>query len=205
MKGRLELFDAWASSYDPAEDPEDFPFAGYDAVLNGIIAFAEPKEATKVLELGVGTGNLAAKFGAVGCEVWGLDFSKEMLARAKKQLPAARLLQADLLADLPAELPQDFAVITSAYVFHEFPLAEKVAILRRSLPYVAKGGFFVIGDIAFETKQAREKARQQYQEVWDDDEHYWAADEAVATLDKAGFTARYVQVSSCAGIFVITR
>ena len=28
----------------------------------------------RVLELGIGTGNLAERFVAAGCQVWGLDF-----------------------------------------------------------------------------------------------------------------------------------
>jgi len=205
MNERLELFDLWASNYDPADDAAEFPFAGYDAVLDGMVALAKPVEKTRVLELGIGTGNLAARFSATGCEVWGLDFSKEMLARAREKLPAAHLFHADLLTNLPTELPKDFAVIASAYVLHEFPLAAKVAILKRAADHLTEGGVVVIGDIAFETVAARDRARQRYRDVWDDAEHYWTADEAVTAFDEIGFAVRYAQLSACAGIFSVTR
>ena len=204
MNERLELFENWASNYDPANDVAEFPFAGYDAVLDGMVALTKSNKGARVLELGVGTGNFAARFSAAGYEVWGLDFSREMLTRAREKLPTAHLLQADVLTNLPAELPEDFAVIASAYVLHEFPLASKVDILIRGADHLAEGGVVIVGDIAFETVEARDQARQRYKDAWDDAEHYWAVDEAAATLDDAGFAVRYMQVSVCAGIFALT-
>lgn len=126
-----------------------------------------------------------------------------MLERAKQALPNARFAQADVLADLPKELPDGFDAIVSAYLLHEFPLHQKVAILRRASKHLARGGTIVVGDIAFETEEARKQARHYWQGVWDDDEHYWAADRDVVALQEAGFAVSYMQISACGGIFVI--
>ncbi|MBK7181082.1 MAG: methyltransferase domain-containing protein [Chloroflexi bacterium] len=101
---RVTLFDAWAARYDTAvaAGGQDFPFAGYDEVLATAVRAAGARPSLRVLELGIGTGNLAERFVAAGCQVWGLDFSAAMLAQARVRLPQVHLVQADLLAARPA-------------------------------------------------------------------------------------------------------
>ena len=134
MSNRLELFDAWAADYDAGVTSEEgFPFAGYEAVLGRVVQRAAPQPAPseppqsqptlRVLDLGTGTGNLAARFAALSAEVWGLDFSSQMLAEARENVPNATFLQADLLGDWPT-LPQ-FDRIVSSYLLHEFDLSAK--------------------------------------------------------------------------------
>ena len=38
---------------------------------------------------------------------------------------------------------------------------------------------------------------------WDDDEHYWVADEAMSALSKAAMRTSYRQVSFCGGVYAI--
>jgi putative AdoMet-dependent methyltransferase len=105
-----------------------------------------------------------------------------------------------LRADWPEALPDSFY----AYVLHEFSLGQKVMILQRAAKRLARDGKIVVGDIAFETEGRLEQGRQHWQDIWDDDEHYWAADHAVSMLEQAGFAVSYTQVSACGGIFVAT-
>lgn len=202
---RLALFEQWAATYDPRSGEEDlFPFAGYDSVLTTIVERAAVTRDMRVLDLGVGTGNLMAKFADLGCELWGVDFSAKMLERARKSLPQARLVQADLLQTFPSTLPKEFGAIVSAYVLHEFSDSNKVKLLSRlSEDYLAPGGVIVIGDVAFEDADVRAKAKKQWADIWDEEEYYWAADEAMELLAQAGLTCTYEQVSVCAGVFVI--
>ena len=80
-----------------------------------------------------------------------------MIARARAKLPQVHPIQANLLGEWPTELRLPFDRIVSAYVFHEFDLAAKMALLQRlDRSYFASGGSIVIGDIAFATVQARE-------------------------------------------------
>lgn len=65
------------------------------------------------------------------------------------------------------------------------------------------GGRLVIGDIAFPTDDVLAGARERWADVWDDDEYYWAADEALDALRALGWEAEYEQVSVCAGLFTI--
>jgi putative AdoMet-dependent methyltransferase len=204
QSSRVQLFDAWARSYDAefASQGATFPFDGYEQVLDEAARQAAAAPGMRILDLGIGTGNLALRLARQGCAVWGLDFSGEMLARAEAKLPEARLFQADLLGPWPAELDQPFDRAVSAYVFHEFDLPAKMGLLRRiASRHLAAGGRIVVADIAFATVAERTEASRRWADGWDEDEHYWAADEALAAAEKAGLQGKYRQVSSCGGVF----
>lgn len=71
-----EEFDQWAADYDQdVVDDTSFPFDGYSQVLALIVERAEVGCGATVLDLGIGTGNLAALFARQGCRVWGMGFT----------------------------------------------------------------------------------------------------------------------------------
>jgi putative AdoMet-dependent methyltransferase len=204
--GRRQLFDHWAENYDATvtRSGGEFPFDGYEQVLDTVVRLAGVEPQMRILELGIGTGNLAARLVRRGCTLWGIDFSPNMLAKAHAQVPQATLLQADLLGDWPPALRQPFDRVVSAYLFHEFDLETKLGLLRRiASQHLSAGGRIVIADVAFPTVAAR-AAAQQEAGGWDEDEYYWAADEAMAAMEQAGLQAAYEQVSSCGGVFTVT-
>lgn len=203
-----QLFDHWAKDYHPEANSSenDFPFAGYDQVLDEMVRLAEVKPGMRVLGLGIGTGNLAARFLAADCEVWGCDFSVEMLARARVKWPQLHLLQADLLGEWPAQLQQPFDRVVAAYVLHHFDLATKVELLRQvAAQSLATGGRTLVADVSFQAEAVRTAASRRWADRWDSDEHYMAADETICACEQAGLSVEYRQVSSCAGIFIFTR
>lgn len=202
---RLHLFRRWAEGYDSSvEQNTAFPFVGYADVLSEIVWLTEARPGMTILDLGTGTGNLAARFIERGCAVWGLDFSAEMLAKARVKAPRATLIQADLLGEWPAELHRRFDRVVSAYVFHEFDQAGKGRLVHDlTSEYLAAHGRIVIGDVAFAGASARDAAHRRWSDGWDESEHYWAADEAVAAVEKLGLRAEYEQVSDVGGVFVI--
>jgi cyclopropane fatty-acyl-phospholipid synthase-like methyltransferase len=205
QSGRVDLFDKWARDYDVSVSDGEFPFDGYEDVLDRVVRQAGAGPHMRILDLGIGTGNLARRFVREGCAVWGLDFSTEMLAQARLNLPQAKLVRADLLGDWPAELSQPFDRVVSAYVLHEFDLETKLRLLQRiASRHLAVGGRIVIADIAFATVVAREEASRRWAAAWDEDEFYWAADEAIAAAEQAGLHGVYEQVSGCGGIFTFT-
>lgn len=202
---RMALFDAWAAQYDTvvaAEDPS-FPFAGYDEVLATTVRLAGARPSLRVLDLGIGTGNLAAHFVAAGCQVWGLDFSAPMLAQARERLPQAHLIQADLLAEWPIAAGPLFDSIVTAYVLHEFDLPDKLRLLEAAGRYLNPDGFIVAADIAFPTMAARAAAAERWADLWDETEFYWAADEAIAAGATLGLSLAYQPVSWCAGVLTV--
>ena len=210
MKNRLELFDAWAADYDAdITSEEGFPFAGYERVLERVVqrTVSQPvppqaalsQSPVRVLDLGTGTGALASRLAALHAEVWGLDFSSQMLLKARENVPDATFLQADLLSDWPPL--SRFDRVVSSYVLHEFDLEAKVSILARCAQHLKADGKIVIADIAFPNIDILEAARERWRDVWDEGEHYWAADEALAACEGAGFTGSFEQVSLCGGVF----
>lgn len=205
QRDRRQLFDDWAAHYDRSVRRDDkFPFDGYEQVLDAIVQAADVRCGMKVLDLAIGTGNLAARFAELGCNIWGVDFSSTMLARAAGKVPRAVLVQASLTDPWPAELQHRFDRIVSAYALHELDLDSKIRLVRGLAEcHLAPDGWMVIGDIAFSTSESREKAHQQLVGSWDDDEFYWAADEMIQACKGTGLRIIYRQISSCGGVFVV--
>ena len=198
-------FDQAADAYDRfVFSASEFPHAGYQAVLDEVVRNASPFPGMTILDLGVGTGNLAKLFLARDCKVWGLDFSTKMLENARRKLPSAVLRYADLLGNWPEEIRRQYDRVVSSYALHHFDLDTKVRLVLRVVKdHLRNGGRVAIGDIAFPTAIAREKARPLCGKHWEDNEYYWAADEALAAFKNVHLHAQYTQVSSCGGVFVI--
>ena len=201
-----ELFDAWAADYDYfiKTGADSFPFRGYDDVLNRIVELADPKRGSRILDVGIGTGNLAKRFVEFDCEIWGIDYSSKMLEEAKKKVPDAQLLQVDVESEWPSDLTVGFDSIVSAYTLHHLTLERKItAVKRMSDELLRESGSIIMGDISFPTFSARAKAREQLASFWDDDEYYWAADEFKTMIWGQGLYVAYEQISDFGGVYII--
>src|SRR5262245_33599076 len=90
--------DEWAAGYDDDVADESSPIrAGYQATLQWVVARAAVGADDVVVDLGIGTGNLARLLPPCR-RLIGVDVSTEMLARAAPKLRAdVELVQADLL------------------------------------------------------------------------------------------------------------
>lgn len=198
---RLPIFERWAARYDQSVQTDTGIFASYDAVLAEVVRGAGVEVGMCVLELGVGTGNLAQRFVALGCRVWGVDFSPAMLAIAREKAPHVTLVQMDLTGEWPAVIQRRFDRIVANFVLHEFDLATKFGLLQRlATHHLVEQGLIVVGDVAFPTAAARLSAGA---ESWDENEHYWAADEAMAASAGTGLEVTFKLISWCTGVFVV--
>ena len=205
-KNRKELFDRWSAYYDKSVNRDVFPFIGYKDVLVTSLRLADLDAGHRILDLGVGTGNLSRFLIEITDQVWGADFSEEMLKRAEAVLPQSHLIQVDLRSnDWPGAMQGPFDRILSAYTFHEFTDAYIAALLLRlARESLTADGLIVIGDISYQTKSQFEEAHQALLGFWDEDEYYWCAEKMLPQLEETGLKVDYEQVSVCGGVYRIS-
>jgi tRNA (cmo5U34)-methyltransferase len=102
--------------------------------------------ATRILELGVGTGETTRRVLArhPDAKLTGIDSSPELLERARAAHPDADLR----LSRLEDPLPQGpFDLVFSALVVHHLDAAGKRDLFRRVAEAVRPGGRFVLADV----------------------------------------------------------
>lgn len=195
-------FDLWADDYDRtvdlSEEAEEYPFAGYRAVLGGIYGAVRQGEGKKVLDVGFGTGVLTKRLYDDGYEISGVDFSEKMIRTARAKMPDARLIKHDFSLGLPEELSgESFDFIVCTYALHHLGKQEKIRFINELLGRLRPNGRILIGDIAFETVDELEDCRKKAGDEWDGEEIYAVAEELRAAFPKLQFE----KISFCAGIF----
>lgn len=124
--------------------------------------------------------------------------------KSAKKIRTAQFILHDLREDWPPALNRSFDCIVSAYVFHHFELYEKVLIIQSLVQErLNPGGRLVIGDIAFPNRIALEQVKAGTGDEWEE-EFYWLADEFLSAVEGVGLQVAYQQVSSSAGVFIIS-
>jgi tRNA threonylcarbamoyl adenosine modification protein (Sua5/YciO/YrdC/YwlC family) len=104
--------------------------------------------ARRVLELGTGTGETAARLLERHPESFlvGIDESEDMLRAARERLPAGRVrLEVGRLQDPLPEGP--FDLVASALCVHHLTRSEKRSLFQRVRDALATGGRFVLADV----------------------------------------------------------
>jgi SAM-dependent methyltransferase len=112
---------------------------GFDAAYGrGLLDDLDPAPGEQVLDLGCGTGELAAEIAGRGATVVAVDADEAMVAAARVTAPAARVLHGDAQR-LPVDGPFD-AVFSNA-VLHWIP--DPMAARREARRVLRTGGRFV--------------------------------------------------------------
>ncbi len=204
-----EGFNEWAGSYDkdiPAMATE-YPFDGYYQVLAFVHQQIEVVEGeTKILDIGIGTGLLSLELYKAGARIYGMDFSERMLAITAEKMPNACLAAGDFANGLPPILAKEqFQYIISSYALHHIDDVGKVKFLLDLQQQLLPKGKIIIADIAFETVDDLEVCKAKNINHWDHSEFYTVAEQLQATLQQAGISSKYQQISSCGGVFVIEK
>ncbi|WP_350343176.1 class I SAM-dependent methyltransferase [Proteinivorax tanatarense] len=199
-------FDKWSGEYDNsiAENSGGYPFEGYYNVLGFVQNLIKSKQHAKILDLGVGTGLLTYQLYKKGAKIYGADFSKNMLEKAKLKMPKASFYYFDFSKGLPNDLKNlKFDYIVSSYALHHIENDKKVKLLKYLRKQLKPDGKIVIADIGFENKEILDKCRSEVGQEWDDEEFYLAGDEIIDRLAKLGMDVSYTQISFCAGVLEI--
>lgn len=169
-----------ADGYDDEVKDERHPIrAGYGAVLDWVAEGARGN----VLDLGVGTGNLAARLPG-GCQVTGVDISARMLSLARAKLPDADLVRDDLLA-YAHDAPGPWDTVVSTYALHHLEDDEKEALLRVLAAKLTPGGRIAVGDLMFADAAERDALCEERPPLRDAvaEEYFWLVDRARGWFD----------------------
>jgi len=205
-----DLFDRLAPTYDAdiieADIRGEFPFAGYQKILDFIASDIEKEPRfgkSRILDLGIGTGNLEAKIKPEKIEVTGVDASAKMLEIAQFKLPSARLFCGDFQVGLPEEIKNDkFDIIVSTFAMHHLDLDEWLEYVHYLSHHLTVFGKIYIGDILFVNESEKRNCHAEHPESWDETEYYQVYEEVIARICEHLATS-FVKVSYCTGIIII--
>ncbi|MER7417680.1 methyltransferase domain-containing protein [Micromonospora peucetia] len=135
-----EYVDAFATAYDRFWAP--YPERMGDAWLR-LHARVAPGAERSLLDVGCGTGIVAARFAAAGYRIVGVDISEAMIARARERLAGTdALLIASDATDFEVPRPCAFALSTYDILNHVGGIDRIRAYLRRVHAAVVPGGWF---------------------------------------------------------------
>jgi putative AdoMet-dependent methyltransferase len=168
-----KTFSRWSSTYDEeasnASSTEDWMFGGYARVLDTVVAYCEldKNHYSSVLDIGVGTGNLAARFLERGMQVIGIDPSPDMRNICVQKFPDIKVMTGDFLKYPRALKPVD--LIVSAYAFHHLTEKEKAKFVPLMKKLLKPGGRIVIADFMFKNAIERERTTKSILEKSGDD------------------------------------
>lgn len=182
--------DTEVHGYDEHVADESNPVRnGYDATLDWVIEQAAVDRDDVVVELGTGTGNLAARLGPHARLVC-VDVSHDMLEVARRKLPAdTEYVELDFL-EFVDSAPECDTVITT-YALHHLTANEKIALLDGLFLRLKPGGRIAVGDLMVAERAAvaevrRALAHPDVDELFAD-EFPWFVDDGRRYLEALGF------------------
>ncbi len=129
--------DGQASATSATSAGEVSRYTGWVTELAALL-----RPGARVVDLGCGAGIPATReLAGQGLQVIGVDFSAVQLRRARRLVPAARLIQADMTA---LQLrPASADAVVSLYALIHVPLADQQALFPRIRDWLRPGGYFL--------------------------------------------------------------
>jgi putative AdoMet-dependent methyltransferase len=191
-------FNKWAATYDAevskASPTDEWMFGGYDRVLDRVVEYSETEkyDYTSILDIGTGTGNLAARFLKPGRRVYGTDPSRKMRQACSRKYPGIKVIAGDFLK-YPRSLPP-MDLIVSAYAFHHLTEAEKTRAVVLLKKHLKPGGLVIITDFMYRNTASVDVTAKAIREKWGGDitaafksEYPGYYDNLAAAFQKQGF------------------
>ncbi|GHV06663.1 hypothetical protein FACS1894217_05810 [Clostridia bacterium] len=200
-------FDLWANEYDKSveisDENNEYPFAGYKALMNSIYGVVMQRCPAKILDIGFGTALLSEQLYNKGNTITGIDFSDEMVKIAKEKMPKARLIRHDFSLGIPQSLLfEKFDFIVTTYAIHHLTDNAKIDFIMALLVMLEKDGRIIIGDVSFQTRDDLDKCKNSCGDAWDNDEFYFVFEEIYDRLN-AYCDMKYHKFSDCSGVLEI--
>lgn len=146
-----------------AQQPKDIVRAGYDSLsllyrkdddapqhylewidlITSILPESQPASSLNILDIGCGCGvPTSQKLSEAGYSVTGIDISPVQIQRARKLVPKATFLEADIVSATSDILePSKFNAIIALYVLIHIPLDEQPKVISRITELLRPGGY----------------------------------------------------------------
>lgn len=203
--------DAQAEHYDArvARHLGDYIRENYFGVLDRVIDRAELSSGQSVLDIGVGTGLLSAKMDT-GADLYGIDISGKMMAKARDKGLRLRLSYGDFL-HVPFR-DSSFDRIVSTFAFHHLRTEEKERGYHEMDRLLRPGGIIVIGDFMFENDGQRQDLVRKFESEGRtdmveelDEEFFLDMSHDVPLLEQLGFRVSRERLSTLSWVLTCAR
>lgn len=151
-------YDSYAIHHDERVESTQQKYGSYPNYRNAlrrVLEAVNPEKGEKGVDLGTGTGNLAALFMESGAEMKGMDQSIAMLREAERKHPGYEVRLGNFLAIPYDDYQFDFAVMS--YALHHLTEDQKLLALLEIKRILKPHGRIGIVDFMFENRQAREE------------------------------------------------
>jgi|SRR5215212_1423001 len=165
----VELWDDEAATFDEAADHglrDPAVREAWRELLLSVLPPVVPEEGAprpsrrapaRIADLGCGTGTLTLLLGAEGYVVDGVDFSPEMIRRARAKEPVGQVTFTHADADHPPLEPGVYDVVLCRHVLWAMP--DPAATLRRWIDLLGPGGRLVLVEGSWSTGAGLPAAR----------------------------------------------
>ncbi|WP_085521535.1 MerR family transcriptional regulator [Tuberibacillus sp. Marseille-P3662] len=163
-------FDSQAGSYDQSIKTTGYRFnihQDYQQALRMTTDWLCPQAGDVLLDIGIGTGNLADHWKDQATTIIGIDQSEEMLKVCAEKHPAFDLRKGHFLA-LPL-MDHTVNAIGTSYALHHLPDDDKLLALEEMDRVLKQGGRLCIADLMFIDQKNRRQVIHDYEQAGDVD------------------------------------
>lgn len=211
---KKSLFDTWAKKYevDILTKSDKYPFAGYLDIIEKLKEKIINKKCKSILDIGIGTGYMLSKIinnQIVSENIYGIDFSTEMLKVAASKFGKMNLIKHDIVKpSIPKKIKENkFDCILSAFTLHHFDDLSKIEIINNYFNLINSNGIFIIADICFKNQEDFNRVKINENGNWDIDEEngYIILDSFQKLLKLNNYKITTKIVSYCSAIIYLTK
>lgn len=206
----VDLFDRWAESYDASVSGMDEEykevFENYGTILQEVATRVDGK----VIEFGIGTGNLTKFVLAKTNDITGVEPSDKMREEAQKKLPDTEIVSGDFLNFPQPDKPVDAFI--SSYAFHHLTNEEKQTAANNYASLLKTGGKVVFADTMFMNEDhhkqiIRDAEKHQFFNLAQDlqTEYYTTLPKITSIFEEAGFDVSFRSMNKYVWILEATK
>ncbi|MFD2924776.1 MerR family transcriptional regulator [Halobacillus naozhouensis] len=197
-------FNEQAKKYDQSIKTTGYRFnvhEHYQEALGKVSELIKAAPEEWGVDIGTGTGNLAAKFIENGANIIGVDQSEEMLKVCSQKYPEMDLRHGHFLSLPVMDHQADFVV--SSYALHHIPDQEKELALAEMNRVLMESGRIAIADLMFENEEEKVRVLSRYEQEGNQeaieaiqDEYYADRSKLIDWFETQGYNVKAFQLNA---------